>query len=86
MIKDPDTGALKSFDFDSLLEKIPELKLLDCTIETISFEEAIDSSNMNPSYWVEIAEIIESYYSKCDGFVVLHGITIPFCKAFKKCG
>lgn len=73
MIKDHDTGALKSFDFDTLLEKIPELKLLACTIETISLEEVIDSSNMNPSYWVAIAEIIESYYNKCDGFVVLHG-------------
>lgn len=73
MMKDPDTGALKSFDFDNLLEKIPELKLLDCTIQTISFKEVIDSSNMNPNYWVIIAEIIESYYKKCDGFVVLHG-------------
>jgi L-asparaginase len=73
MMKDPDTGALKSFDFDNLLEKIPELKLLDCTIQTISFKEVIDSSNMNPNYWVTIAEIIESYYNKCDGFVVLHG-------------
>lgn len=73
MIKDPETGALKSFDFANLLDKIPELKLLDCTIETTSFEKVIDSSNMNPSYWVKIAEIIESFYSKCDGFVVLHG-------------
>jgi L-asparaginase len=73
MIKNPETGALKSFDFDNLLVKIPELKLLDCTIETVSFEKAIDSSNMNPKYWIKIAEIIESYYEHCDGFVVLHG-------------
>jgi L-asparaginase len=73
MIKDPETGVLKAFDFDNLLEKIPELKLLDCTIETISFENAIDSSDMDPNYWVKIAEIIESHYNHCDGFVVLHG-------------
>jgi len=73
MIKDPETGVLHSFDFDNLLIKIPELKLLDCTIETISFDEPIDSSNMNPNYWVEIAEIIENNYNSCDGFVVLHG-------------
>lgn len=73
MIKNPETGALKSFDFDNLLIKIPELKLLDCTIETVSFEKAIDSSNMNPKYWIKIAEIIETYYEHCDGFVVLHG-------------
>jgi len=73
MIKDSETGVLRSFDFDNLLIKIPELKLLDCTIETISFDEPIDSSNINPKYWVEIAEIIEANYNSCDGFVVLHG-------------
>ena len=73
MIKDFKTGALKAFDFKTLLEKIPELQLLDCKIETISFKEPIDSSNMNPEYWVQIAEIIESNYRIFDGFVVLHG-------------
>jgi L-asparaginase len=55
MIKDPETGALRAFDFDNLLVRIPELKLLDCNIETFSFIEPIDSSNMEPKYWVEIA-------------------------------
>ena len=73
MIKDFKTGVLRIFDFKTLLDKIPELHLLDCTIETISFEEPIDSSNMNPEYWVQIVEIIESNYTKFDGFVVLHG-------------
>jgi len=73
MMKDPETGSLKPFDFDNLLEKIPELKLLDCSIETISFENPIDSSEMNPDYWVQIAEIIEENYDDNDGFVVLHG-------------
>ena len=73
MIKDFKTGALKAFDFKTLLEKIPELNLLDCNIDTVSFENPIDSSNMNPEYWVQIAEIIESHYESFDGFVVLHG-------------
>jgi len=73
MVKDVDTGALKSFDFKSLLTKIPELRLLDCEIETVSFDEPIDSSNMNPQFWADIAIIIETNYSKFDGFVVLHG-------------
>lgn len=73
MIKDFKTGALKAFDFKTLLDKIPELQLLECSIETISFKEPIDSSNMNPEYWVQIAEIIESNYTAYDGFVVLHG-------------
>ncbi|MFD0861099.1 asparaginase [Sungkyunkwania multivorans] len=73
MIKDYETGALKAFDFDQLLERIPELSQLDCEIETISFERPIDSSNMNTSYWVKIAGIIEAHYDHFDGFVVLHG-------------
>ena len=73
MVKDVESGALKAFDFNSLLVKIPELRLLDCTIETISFEEPIDSSNMNPKYWGDIATIIGNNYLDYDGFVVLHG-------------
>jgi L-asparaginase len=73
MIKDFETGVLKAFNFKQLLQKIPELKHLDCTIETVSFKKPIDSSNINPEKWVEIAEIIEGNYTKFDGFVVLHG-------------
>ena len=73
MIKDFNSGALKVFNFNKLLQKIPELKLLDCEIETISFENPIDSSNMNLEQWVLIAKIIEENYLFFDGFVVLHG-------------
>ncbi len=73
MMKDFKTGALKAFNFNKLLQKIPELKQLDCTIETVSFENPIDSSNMNPDKWVQITTIIEENYAQFNGFVVLHG-------------
>lgn len=73
MVKDSETGVLKAFNFDELLHNIPELKLLDCVIETFSFKNPIDSSNMNPEKWVAMAEAIETNYDKFDGFVVLHG-------------
>ena len=73
MIKDFETGALKAFDFNDLLKKIPELRLLDCEIETTGFDQPIDSSNMNPKLWVELCDIIEENYERCDGFVILHG-------------
>ena len=73
MMKDFETGALKAFNFSKLLQKIPELKQLDCEIETISFDNPIDSSNMNPEKWIKIAEMIEENYFVFDGFVVLHG-------------
>lgn len=73
MMKDFETGALKAFNFKKLLQKIPELKQLECNIETVSFEKPIDSSNMNREKWVKIAQIIEDNYLNFDGFVVLHG-------------
>lgn len=73
MIKDYKTGALRAFNFDKLLKRIPELSHLNCEISTISFDEPIDSSNMNPGFWVKIVEIIEENYDNFDGFVVLHG-------------
>ncbi len=73
MIKDSLTGALKAFDFKELLDNIPEINLLDCNVATVSFNEPIDSSNMNIEHWQSIASIIEENYSSYDGFVVLHG-------------
>lgn len=73
MMKDFETGALKAFNFSKLLQRIPELKQLECQIETISFEEPIDSSNINPEMWDQIATMIEDNYGIYDGFVVLHG-------------
>ena len=73
MVKDYETGALVAFDFDNLREHIPELNQLDCNIKTVSFKNPIDSSNMDPKYWVKITSIIEENYKKADGFVVLSG-------------
>lgn len=73
MVKDFETRALKVFNFKNLLKNIPELNLIACNIDTVSFDEPIDSSNMNPQQWDKITSIIESHYNRCDGFVVLHG-------------
>lgn len=73
MIKDPSSGALKPFDFAHLMDEVPELKRLDCQIETRSFKDPIDSSNMSPEVWVDLVKIIEENYEDFDGFVVLHG-------------
>lgn len=73
MMKDYKTGALKAFDFNNIKNRIPELNQLACNISTISFDNPIDSSNMNPNYWIKITNIIENNYQKVDGFVVLTG-------------
>jgi len=73
MVKDYKTGALKNFNFNKLLEHIPEINHLNCTVESVSFDQPIDSSNMEPEQWILISEFIESSYLDYDGFVVLHG-------------
>lgn len=73
MVKDFETGVLKAFNFKKLLQRIPELKQLDCNIETVSFETPIDSSNMDTAQWAQMAKMIEDNYDDFDGFVILHG-------------
>ena len=73
MIKDYETNALKAFNFEKLLDRIPELVQLNCEIDTFSFDEPIDSSNMNTDYFVSIAQVLEDNYANFDGFVVLTG-------------
>ncbi len=66
-------GELEPFNFDSLLDHVPELAQVPCKIDTTSFEYPVDSSVMKPSHWVKMAEIIQSRYDDYDGFVILHG-------------
>lgn len=73
MINDPKTGQLISFDFDHIYQHVPELERLHVLLETVSFQPPIDSSEMNPNFWQDIAQRIEENYLKYDGFVILHG-------------
>lgn len=73
MVNDPVTGALVPFNFDYILEQVPELKLFDFDIDTLSFDPLIDSSEVNPSVWRAMVDIISQNYDKYDGFVILHG-------------
>lgn len=73
MINDPKTGVLKAFDFNHLSAQIPELERLNVSLTAISFGQPVDSSEMDPAKWAEIARIIYDNYATYDGFVVLHG-------------
>lgn len=73
MVNDPETGVLKPFDFEHLYNSVPELKQFDYELEAYSMDEPIDSSEMNPYIWAEIAKTIFDKYVNYDGFVVLHG-------------
>lgn len=73
MIENPKTHALEPFNFNHLLQNVPKIKMLDFDIEHYEFPQPIDSSDMSPEHWSEIAEVIKRNYESYDGFVVLHG-------------
>lgn len=53
MIENPDTGTLQPFDFSHLLDNVPKIKMLNYVIDNVQFDEPIDSSDMDPSHWVD---------------------------------
>jgi L-asparaginase len=73
MVHDPHTGSLVPIDFRHLSDHVPELQKFGYELHSISFDPVNDSSNIDPSVWVKIADIIEKGYDDFDGFVILHG-------------
>lgn len=73
MVNDPQTGALTAFDFGDVYKHIPELARLNVELTTKAFEQPIDSSEMSPALWAEIAQLVYDNYADFDGFVILHG-------------
>jgi L-asparaginase len=73
MMSDPKTKVLRPINFEQIMENVPELEKLNCKIMVHSFEQIIDSSNMNPRIWSELAHLIKDNYDTVDGFVILHG-------------
>lgn len=66
------SGTLVPFDFTAMDDEFPSVRKLNIDIEVLTMTP-IDSSNVTPKRWVELAEIIRSNYADYDGFVVLHG-------------
>src|ERR1700710_2077505 len=68
MMSDPQTKVLKRINFEQIMDNVPELEKLNCKILVHSFDEIIDSSNMSPAIWSDLAGLIESNYDTVDGF------------------
>lgn len=66
-------GQLVPFDFEQILDRLPEIKRLDFEITFTSLEQIMDSSNMRPDVWVELGQLIRRNYDFYDSFVILHG-------------
>jgi L-asparaginase len=73
MISDKETGSLKPFHLEGVIQSIPSILQLGIDLYALELDQVIDSSNITPAVWVELAEIIEENYASYDGFLVLHG-------------
>ena len=73
MIENPETGALENFDLEHFQHNVPELNRFNYEIDAQTFNPPIDSSDMEPKYWIKLARLISEQYDRYDGFVVLHG-------------
>ncbi len=73
MVRDKNSSALMPFNFEALYHEVPELRMLDLDFEVESFIQPIDSTNITPTEWILLAQIIKRDYNLYDGFVILHG-------------
>ncbi|MDO4715353.1 MAG: type I asparaginase [Bacteroidales bacterium] len=73
MYENPRTGALENFDFNQLIHYVPEVVKFGYNIDHYSFAPPIDSSDISPECWVQLAHIVRDHYDRYDGFVILHG-------------
>jgi L-asparaginase len=73
MKEDPSIQALRPFDFSQILAEVPELRKFAYKIDSYTFDPLIDSSDVEPSSWKTLVQIIEDKYDDYDGFVILHG-------------
>lgn len=73
MVENPETGAHEPLDFQHLAAHVPELSQIHVQVDTLQFDNPIDSSNMNPDCWCKMAKVVVDNYDQYDGFVILHG-------------
>ena len=67
-----ENGTLIPFDFNSIEKEFPSVRHLNVDIDVHKMQP-IDSSNVTPQLWTELARTVQQNYDKYDGFVVLHG-------------
>ncbi len=69
---------------NELISALPELTGL-CEINSVQLF-SLDSTNMSPHEWTELANVIQRSYSDYDGFVIAHGTdTLAYAAAALSC-
>ena len=64
-------GLTPSLASEQLLSHVPEVTKI-CRVSTVQLYN-LDSTNMRPEYWLEVAKYIRGVYDEYDGFVITHG-------------
>ncbi|MBF0495921.1 MAG: asparaginase [Deltaproteobacteria bacterium] len=70
--EDNPLSPLVPANWDRLRRYVPVLQELPLQVDLHQMT-LIDSSDMDPDYWVAIAQVIRDHYYGYDGFVILHG-------------
>lgn len=74
MVRDKASGALVPADMETFKAYMPELFLAgEIQVDIEAFTPQIDSSDIGPQIWEQVARMVVSHYDEYDGFVVLHG-------------
>lgn len=73
MVRNAETGALHPADMHTFKAFVPELFAGDIQVEMIPFDPLLDSSDLNPDSWIQMAQMVYDHYNEYDGFVILHG-------------
>lgn len=69
--KETGQGLAPAITSQEILGYVPAIGEL-CQVETVQLMN-LDSSNLGPRHWLQIARAIEEHYDQYDGFVVTHG-------------
>ena len=73
MVRDKESGALVPADMKTFKQYLPELSGGEIEVEIEAFDPLVDSSDVRPENWAQMAQMVYDKYDAYDGFVILHG-------------
>lgn len=69
--KDSGQGLTPAITSEEILSYVPAIGTL-CQVDAIQLMN-LDSTNITPRHWLEMAQAVEEHYDAYDGFVITHG-------------
>ena len=73
MVREHRSGALVPADMETFKAFIPELFAGEVEVDIQAFTPLLDSSDVGPDSWRQMAQMVADRYDQYDGFVILHG-------------